>query len=101
MRLFCGRSAFPPPRQHPTKSKEANSKLKDFEHIPFKEDVVSTELREVRPYVADDWIDRDTLDEQDGGIGKVGFEINVCREFIQYQPPRGRPPRSTPSWKAV
>ena len=45
-------------------------------------------LREVRPYVADAWVDRDTLDEQDGGIGKVGYEINFNREFFQYQPPR-------------
>lgn len=33
-------------------------------------------------------IDRDTLDEQDGGIGRVGYEINFNREFFQYQPPR-------------
>jgi type I restriction enzyme M protein len=45
-------------------------------------------LREVRPYVADAWVDRSTLDDQDGGIGKVGCEINFNREFFQYQPPR-------------
>jgi type I restriction enzyme M protein len=67
---------------------EADSNLKDFENIPLKEDVISYVLREVRPYVADAWIDRDTLDEQDGGIGKVGYEINFNREFFQYQPPR-------------
>lgn len=38
--------------------------------------------------MADAWVDRDTLDEQDGGIGKVGYEINFNREFFQYQPPR-------------
>lgn len=67
---------------------EADSNLKDFENIPLKEDVISYVLREVRPYVADAWIDRDTLDEQDGGIGKVGYEINFNREFFRYQPPR-------------
>jgi type I restriction enzyme M protein len=67
---------------------EADSNLKDFENIPLKEDVISYVLREVRPYVADAWIDRDTLDEQDGGIGKVGYEINFNREFFQYQLPR-------------
>lgn len=67
---------------------EADTNLKDFENIPLKEDVVSYVLREVRPYVADAWIDRDTLDEQDGGIGKVGYEINFNREFFRYQPPR-------------
>tara|TARA_R110000851_G_scaffold60256_3_gene139306 strand:- start:358 stop:639 length:282 start_codon:yes stop_codon:yes gene_type:complete len=45
-------------------------------------------LRAVRPYVADAWTDRQTLDEQDGGIGKVGYEINFNRMFFQYQPPR-------------
>ncbi|MDY0390730.1 MAG: class I SAM-dependent DNA methyltransferase [Desulfobulbus oligotrophicus] len=67
---------------------ESDPALKDFENIPLKEDVVSYVLREVRPYVADTWIDRGTLDEQDGGIGKVGYEINFNREFFQYQPPR-------------
>jgi type I restriction enzyme M protein len=67
---------------------EADSNLKDFENVPLKEDVARYVLREVRPYVADAWIDRDTLDEQDGGIGKVGYEINFNREFFQYQPPR-------------
>ena len=33
-------------------------------------------------------INRETLDEQDGGIGKVGYEINFNRVFFQYQPPR-------------
>jgi type I restriction enzyme M protein len=67
---------------------EPDPALKDFENIPLKEDIVSYVLREVRPYVADAWIDRETLDEQDGGIGKVGYEINFNREFFQYQPPR-------------
>lgn len=67
---------------------EPDPALKDFENIPLKEDIVSYVLREVRPYVSDAWIDRETLDEQDGGIGKVGYEINFNRVFFQYQPPR-------------
>ncbi len=67
---------------------EHDPALKDAENIQLKEDIVSYVLREVRPYVADAWIDRDTLDEQDGGIGKVGYEINFNRVFFQYQPPR-------------
>jgi type I restriction enzyme M protein len=67
---------------------EPDPALKDAENIPLKEDIVSYFLREVRPYVADAWIDRETLDEQDGGIGKVGYEINFNRVFFQYQPPR-------------
>lgn len=67
---------------------EADPALKDFENIPLREDVLSYVKREVLPYVGDAWIDREALDEQDGGIGKVGYEINFNREFFQYQPPR-------------
>jgi type I restriction enzyme M protein len=67
---------------------EADPALKDSENIPTREDIVSYFLREVRPYVADAWIDRETLDEQDGGIGKVGYEINFNRVFFQYKAPR-------------
>ncbi|WP_145247439.1 type I restriction-modification system subunit M [Pseudomonas oryzihabitans] len=67
---------------------EPDPALKDAENIPLKEDILSYVLREVRPYMADAWIDRETLDEQDGGIGKVGYEINFNRVFFQYQPPR-------------
>jgi len=67
---------------------EADPKLKDFENIPLKEDIVSYFLREVQPYVNDAWIDRKAGDEQDRGIGKVGYEINFNRQFFKYQPPR-------------
>ena len=67
---------------------EPDPRLKDFENIPLKEDIVSYFLREVQPYVNDAWIDRKAGDEQDGGIGKVGYEINFNREFFKYQPPR-------------
>lgn len=60
---------------------EPDPALKDAESIPLKEDIVSYVLREVRPYVPDAWIDRETLDEQDGGIGKVGYEINFNLVF--------------------
>ncbi len=67
---------------------EPDLALKDAENIPLKEDIVSYVRREVLPYVPDAWIDRETLDQQDGGIGKVGYEINFNRVFFQYQPPR-------------
>jgi len=67
---------------------EPDPALKDIENIPLKEDVISYVLSEVRPFVVDAWIDRETLDEQDGGIGKVGYEININREFFEYKPPR-------------
>ena len=67
---------------------EPDPALKDAENIPLKEDIVSYFLREVQPYADDAWIDRTTLDEQDGGIGKVGYEINFNRVFFQYKAPR-------------
>lgn len=59
---------------------EPDPALKDTENILLKEDIISYVLREVRPYVADAWIDREALDE-DGGIGKVGYEINFNLVF--------------------
>ncbi len=67
---------------------EADTKLKDFENIPLKQNIFSYVSREVIPYVSDAWIDRSNLDEQDQSIGKVGYEINFNREFFRYQPPR-------------
>lgn len=67
---------------------EANPALKDFENIPLKEGIISYVLREVRPYVDDAWIDREVLDEQDFGVGKIGYEINFNREFFRYDSPR-------------
>jgi type I restriction enzyme M protein len=67
---------------------EPDPALKDAENIPLKEDIAGYFLREVRPYVAEAWIDRETLDEQDGGIGKVGYEVNFNRVFFQYHEPR-------------
>ena len=67
---------------------EPDPALKDVENIPLKEDIVSYVVREVRPYVPDAWIDRETLDDEDGGIGKVAYEINFNRVFFRYQPPR-------------
>ncbi|MEZ5337072.1 MAG: class I SAM-dependent DNA methyltransferase [bacterium] len=67
---------------------ENDSALRDQENIPLQEDVVSFVRREVLPYVADAWVDRESLDEKDNGIGKVGYEINFNREFFVYKAPR-------------
>lgn len=45
-------------------------------------------LREARPSARDVSIDHETADERDGGIGKVGYQINFNRMFFRYQPPR-------------
>ncbi|RKT42729.1 hypothetical protein BDD21_0018 [Thiocapsa rosea] len=41
-----------------------------------------------QPRMTGDGIDRETLDEPDGLLGKVGYEINFNRVFFRYQPPR-------------
>ena len=38
---------------------EADPKLRDYENVPLNEDIVSFFLREVRPFVADAWINGD------------------------------------------
>ena len=36
----------------------------------------------------DAWINTSVRDEQDGGVGRVGYEINFNRYFYTYKPPR-------------
>ena len=67
---------------------EPDPALRDFENVPLKENIVSYFLREVRPFVPDAWISPEAVDETDGGIGKVGYEINFNRVFFRYEPPR-------------
>lgn len=59
---------------------EANPKLRDFENVPLKEDVHAYFEREVRPHVADAWIDHEKT--------KIGYEINFNRHFYRFTPPR-------------
>ena len=67
---------------------EASSSLRDFEYVPLSEDVHDYFAREVAPHVPDAWINSGVVDDKDGDIGKVGYEINFNRYFYQYQPPR-------------
>lgn len=62
--------------------------LRDYENVPLDEDIWEYFEREVKPYVPDAWIDEDYTDELDGGIGRVGYEINFNRYFYTYTPPR-------------
>ncbi|MCZ2500017.1 SAM-dependent DNA methyltransferase, partial [Xylophilus sp. Kf1] len=43
---------------------------------------------EVLPHAHDAYVDKTYVDETDGGIGVVGYEINFNRYFYEYQPPR-------------
>ena len=57
-----------------------DSKLRDYERVPFTENISDYYQREVKPHLPDSWIDR----ERD----KVGYEINFNRCFYRYTPLR-------------
>jgi type I restriction enzyme M protein len=67
---------------------EADPDLRDTENVPLSESVQDYFEREVRPHVPDAWINEEVVDEKDGGVGKVGYEINFNRYFYTYTPPR-------------
>ncbi len=66
----------------------ADSELTDYENVPLSDDVRDYLAREVLPHVPDAWIDESFRDDKDGGIGRVGYEINFNRYFYKYVPPR-------------
>jgi len=59
---------------------ESDADLRDTENVPLKEDIHSYFDREVKPHVADAWIDQDKT--------KVGYEIPFTRHFYEYKPLR-------------
>ncbi|HEX9775099.1 MAG TPA: class I SAM-dependent DNA methyltransferase [Actinomycetota bacterium] len=67
---------------------EPDPELRDTENVPLSESVEEFFEREVRPHVADAWIDSDRRDAKDGQVGIVGCEINFNRYFYRYMPPR-------------
>ena len=67
---------------------EPDTELRDHELVPFKEDWQAYFEREVKPFVPDAWVDESHTDKTDGGVGRVGYEINFNRYFYKYVPPR-------------
>ncbi|WP_412550727.1 type I restriction-modification system subunit M [Shimia sp. MIT910701] len=67
---------------------EPDTKLRDHELVPLGEDWQDYFAREVEPFVPDAWVDTGHVDVTDGGVGRVGYEINFNRYFYQYVPPR-------------
>jgi type I restriction enzyme M protein len=59
---------------------ESDADLRDTENVPLKEDIHAYFDREVKPHVADAWIDEDKT--------KVGYEIPFTRHFYEYKPLR-------------
>jgi type I restriction enzyme M protein len=67
---------------------EPDPELRDTESVLLSESVEAYFDREVKPHVADAWIDTSRRDPKDGQIGLVGYEINFNRYFYRYTPPR-------------
>jgi len=67
---------------------EPDPELRDSENVPLGEPVEAFFEREVKPHVADAWIDMSRRDLKDGEVGVVGYEINFNRYFYKYTPPR-------------
>ncbi|WP_420857872.1 type I restriction-modification system subunit M [Marivivens marinus] len=67
---------------------EPDTDLRDHELVPLNEDWREYVKREVLPFVPDAWVDESYTDAQDGGVGRVGYEINFNRYFYNYVPPR-------------
>jgi len=57
-----------------------DSKKRDFERIPFQQDIDEYFNREVKPHLPDSWMDRSK--------DKIGYEINFTKYFYQYKPLR-------------
>ena len=67
---------------------DPDTDLRDHEPVPLNEDWRAYLKREVQPFVPDAWVDETYTDAQDGGVGRVGYEINFNRYFYKYLPPR-------------
>jgi type I restriction enzyme M protein len=67
---------------------EPDPELRDTESVPLDEAVEDYVAREVLPYVPDAWVNAGVRDHRDGGVGRVGYEINFNRYFYRYVPPR-------------
>ena len=59
---------------------EANSDLRDAESIPLSETIHQYYLEEVKPHVAEAWINLDST--------KIGYEISFNKYFYQHKPLR-------------
>lgn len=67
---------------------EPDNQLRDTENVPLGTDIYEYFDKEVKPYVADAWIDETKRDHKDNQVGKVGYEIPFTRYFYKYKAPR-------------
>ena len=59
---------------------ETESDLRDTENVPLKENIYAYFLREVKPHVAEGWINLDAT--------KIGYEISFNKYFYRHKPLR-------------
>lgn len=59
---------------------ETESDLRDTENVPLKENIYDYFLREVKPHVAEAWINLDAT--------KIGYEISFNKYFYRHKPLR-------------
>lgn len=84
--LDCTEDNLPDYGYYPTAKKgeyityETESDLRDSENIPLKENIYQYFVREVKPYVAEAWINLDAT--------KIGYEISFNKYFYQHTPLR-------------
>lgn len=84
--LDCTERNLPDYGYYPTQKKgeyityETESDLRDSENIPLKENIYDYFVREVKPYVAEAWINLDAT--------KIGYEISFNKYFYQHTPLR-------------
>ena len=71
---------FPDDQNKVERLYEADTKLRDFENVRLKDDIVDYFHREVEPHVPDAWADEEKI--------KTAYEINFNRHFYTYTPPR-------------
>jgi type I restriction enzyme M protein len=57
-----------------------DTKLRDYEKIPLKQDIDEYFQKEVLPHISDAWMDRSK--------DKIGYEINFTKYFYKYKPLR-------------
>ena len=67
---------------------EYDSELKQTENVPLLDNVEEYFKTEVLPFVPDTVIDTSVVDEKDGQVGLVSYEINFNKYFYKYEPPR-------------
>lgn len=82
----CKEAQLPDHGYYPTGKKgeyvqyEADSELRDSENVPLKDNIYQYFLKEVKPHVAEAWINMETV--------KIGYEISFNKYFYRHKPLR-------------